>query len=532
MSEVAENPNPMTSLAGAPPIGIIAHPEPAKDEPVSVKEVEVDEFEAPPKGVGVLFMMFTLLGTRLGAGIVGVPLATHKLGYVFALIMQICFVPIGMFSANLLLSSRNLTGRSSLSDLGFFCYGTPSIYVINCLIALAQLGYPIIFFIVWGDAMGGLIDKVNSGTFWSSRLFTQGLLGILLIVLAIQKDISKIKIAGMVVLACVAIFMLLFFIHCMISDPDPEPEADHLETSLTWKFFSALPTFITIYTFQTSFFTAFAALKNKTKKNGQLADGGGRIVAFFTYTVSPLIAMALYGKNIKSNLLLNIAKDEGAIPIILMFLFMIIAFLTIPIIFFVGKEAILIIFDEITRGTYSGRYLKKKKAQDQMEPESPAPAIVRSEGDEDSDPRQQNPDEEDVSARGSHQPVATTNEMVAEDKPVEEEEEFIPNPKEYLTMRPLYYYLVLFIAWFIIIVLSIVVGDVSVFFGIIGSISANFCMFMGPGSFYIIIHHKKKLGFPTTWSKIKYGLAWVYLVTGITLAISLCMCVIVYAVNH
>ena len=147
----------------------------------------------------------------------------------------------------------------------------------------------------------------------------------------------------------------------MISDPDPEPEADHLETSLTWKFFSALPTMVTIYTFQSSFFTAFSALKNKTKRNGQLADGSARIMMFLTYTISPLIAFALYGKNIKSNLLLNIAKDTGVIPIILMFLFMIIAALTIPIVFFIGKEAVLIIFDEITRGSYSGRHLKKKQ---------------------------------------------------------------------------------------------------------------------------------------------------------------------------
>lgn len=118
MSEIAESPNPMTSLAGAPPIGAGNDPEPSKEEAVSEKAVEVDEFEAPPKGVGVLFMMFTLLGTRLGAGIVGVPSATQKLGYVFALCMQIGLVPVGMFSTNLLLTLRNMTGRSSLGDLG------------------------------------------------------------------------------------------------------------------------------------------------------------------------------------------------------------------------------------------------------------------------------------------------------------------------------------------------------------------------------------------------------------------------------
>lgn len=58
----------------------------------------------------------------------------------------------------------------------------------------------------------------------------------------------------------------------MISDPEPEPEVDHLESNLTWSFFSSLSTVIAIYTFQSSFFTAFGALKNKTSKNGQIAD--------------------------------------------------------------------------------------------------------------------------------------------------------------------------------------------------------------------------------------------------------------------
>lgn len=68
------------------------------------------------------------------------------------------------------------------------------------MIALSNLGVPIIFFIVWGDAMGGLIDKVNPGTFWSSRVFTQGLLGFLLLILILQRDISKIKFAGFAIL--------------------------------------------------------------------------------------------------------------------------------------------------------------------------------------------------------------------------------------------------------------------------------------------------------------------------------------------
>lgn len=395
------------------------------------------------------------------------------------------------------------------------------------MIALSNLGVPIIFFIVWGDAMGGLIDKINPGTFWSSRVFTQGLLGVLLVVLAIQKDISRLKFAGFAILACVATFILLFFIHAMISDPDPEQEADHLETSLSWRFFSSLPTIITINTFQSSFFTAFAALKNKTKRNGQLADGSGRIVMFLTYISSPLIAFVLYGKKIKSNLLLNIAKDTGVIPVILMFLFMVISALTIPIVFFVGKESVLIVFDEITRGSYSGKLQKKKEAK-KRDLHLPVPnpehhhTIEMTHHD---DHHAEHHDDHHEEHHDEHLSIHRASHVdgIHDPSSMEKQEDYIPNPKEYLNMKRVYFYVITLTLWVMVTILSIVVGDVSVFFGVIGAIAGCYFMFTGPGLFYVVVTHKKKVGFPTAWSKVKYAFAWMYLWVGAFLMVSLCM---------
>jgi hypothetical protein len=50
------------------------------------------------KGTGVFFMMMTLMSSRVGAGLVGVPYATDLVGYTFALCFQIGYVPIGIFS--------------------------------------------------------------------------------------------------------------------------------------------------------------------------------------------------------------------------------------------------------------------------------------------------------------------------------------------------------------------------------------------------------------------------------------------------
>jgi len=64
--------------------------------------------------------------------------------------------------------------------------------LINGLIALSQLGFPIIFFIVFGDVAGTLIEKVNTSgiSFWSSRWFTHSLLAIVILYLVLKKKRS------------------------------------------------------------------------------------------------------------------------------------------------------------------------------------------------------------------------------------------------------------------------------------------------------------------------------------------------------
>ena len=126
------------------------------------------------QGVGVFFCIITLIGTKLGAGIIGLPYAVSKIGYTTAALFQFFYMILGIFSVYLLLRVREITGLSTLSDIGFFWYGRLSIFFINILVAIAQLGFPIIFFMVFGDVAGGLIGKINSSDthFFESKWFT------------------------------------------------------------------------------------------------------------------------------------------------------------------------------------------------------------------------------------------------------------------------------------------------------------------------------------------------------------------------
>lgn len=83
-------------------------------------QVAPETTKASPKGVGVHMMVFTLLATRIGTGIVGVPYATLQVGFLFALLFQVMYVPVSVFAIWLLLQAKNITGKGSISELGIY----------------------------------------------------------------------------------------------------------------------------------------------------------------------------------------------------------------------------------------------------------------------------------------------------------------------------------------------------------------------------------------------------------------------------
>ena len=306
-------------------------------------------------GVGVFVWMLTLIGTRMGGGIVGIPYATQQIGFLTALCFQIVYSIMAVFAIFLLLKVREITGDTSLSSIGYYCYGRISIFFINSMIAVGQLGFVVIFFIVFGDVAGGLIEKINTSgiSFWSSRWFTHTILAIWMLYLILKKEIHQLKYAGFSLLILIIVFIILFLVHFITSHSSPSQRAELTSKSIGVKQISYLTTFATSYSIHPSFFTAFIALKNQNLKSGIKTAILAELTLFFVYISTPLISFGLYGANIKSNMLKNVADDTGVLSVVLLIIFLLIAVIHVPIIFFFGKEGLLIVFDEVSRRSYS-----------------------------------------------------------------------------------------------------------------------------------------------------------------------------------
>lgn len=98
-------------------------------------------------------------------------------------------------------------------------------------------------------------------------------------------------------------------------------------------------------------------------------------------------------------------------------------------------------------------------------------------------------------------------------------------------MRPLYYYLVTLITYAIVVILSVVVPDVTVFFGVIGSTSGSSLVIGFPGIFYVLTIRKHKIPLVKWYEKLSYVLGWVFAALGVIGVIGFNTCVIINAVS-
>ena len=226
-------------------------------------------------------------------------------------------------------------------------------------------------------------------------------------------------------------------------------------------------------------------------------------------------------------MLMGLIGDNGVFPIILLFLFLFIAILHIPIIFYIGKESVLIIFDEATRRSYSKKHVAVKPIiQNQDVPKDTHRSMV-SMNILETDLRVVAIEEENKSTT-----IRTDRTPDIEDAPSEVQEgvgevqqsvseyevEIIKksNHREYLHMHPWFYYSITTVAFVFVVIISIVVGDVTLFYGIIGSTVSFFMVFAGPGAYYVVSTHKKKLKFEGIFLVLKYLIAWWYIIFGVS----------------
>jgi amino acid permease len=316
-----------------------------------------------PIGVGL-----SITSTIVGGGMVGLPFAVFLVGYVLGFGLIITVAIMTHYSVYLYFAIRDkVPGHlSSLYQLGFVLQGRKSIFLIASVTLVVSSGLMLIYFIVFGDTCASLIGGLFGGhqigdNFYSDKWFYVIILTAVLTPVVLKKEIREIEWLAILLAVCVTLFFLLS-VGLLVIEPRFQPAGSNEPMRWPqpgWATLSAFGTIFVAFGYQQNAFPIFESLKNKTIPEYQKGSVIGLTFCVTIYIGVAICGLLLFGDTLQSSVLINfgeIRTPNGKpewMSAIIQAAFIILLMCHIPFIFFAGKEALLIMVDELDRASIS-----------------------------------------------------------------------------------------------------------------------------------------------------------------------------------
>ena len=142
-----------------------------------------------------------------------------------------------------------------------------------------------------------------------------------------------------------------------------------LSPKIKWETISAMSVTMLAYSYQQNVFPIFSELRNKTNSEYQAVSKRGLPLTATIYFLVGIICTLMFGEGLESSVLLNVGelRHDGKAyweAYISQVSFMLALSCHIPFIFYSGKEAMLIVIDEIQRKSISNALWHKLQNND------------------------------------------------------------------------------------------------------------------------------------------------------------------------
>lgn len=202
----------------------------------------------------------------IGAGIVAIPSACYAGGMSYGLLLCLILCPALAFGSGYLFTKCKQMAPVDVDTLYELCYvtlGRWSIYLVAFVAVVNNVGFCIIYFILFCDnasslsQAAGITGLVGSRTFWAIAL------GAALLPVILKEELHEIRLLSYFLFS-VASFYLLLLINCQIFTPDkynsdPEP---HNYFAAKWglDMVSSFSVFLCAFNFSFAEFPVYHAL--------------------------------------------------------------------------------------------------------------------------------------------------------------------------------------------------------------------------------------------------------------------------------
>ena len=123
------------------------------------KDAQEDDFlnAEPDAGQSVFGCALQIISTITGGGIVSVPYAMSAPGFETGILVNIVIIGFMMFCTHLYISSRDILGFDSISELSYMSFGRSSVFIINILVAFVIFGILLLYLILFSKISLSLV---------------------------------------------------------------------------------------------------------------------------------------------------------------------------------------------------------------------------------------------------------------------------------------------------------------------------------------------------------------------------------------
>ncbi|CAD8076927.1 unnamed protein product [Paramecium primaurelia] len=316
-----------------------------------------------------LLTSITIMKSMVGVGILGIPNVMKNFGVILTIVIMITVYSLGMTTSRVLLKCKNLSKKSNYSTIGYFIFRHSwIIYTVNIVITLSNITTCLSELIIFGDA-SQLLIKFYKGQdyevpFYLSRTFLLCILGLVLIPLLIVKSIEKLRFVSLTAILSISTFTGLAFYNFFTKEEIPEGFSLLIPSTFNFKnAMSALPTLLLAYNWQFNLFPIFKGMEGPTDIKMTYAMFTGYSMASFLYLCVGILGYATYGNDIQTNYLKSIKSEEvgSILYVILNVTFVISTTLTLPVLFFGGRNNFIQIYKQLTSEKKTVQEIKSYK---------------------------------------------------------------------------------------------------------------------------------------------------------------------------
>ncbi|KAM3145381.1 hypothetical protein pb186bvf_002425 [Paramecium bursaria] len=439
-----------------------------------------------PAKTGLFLTAIQIVKSMVGIGILGIPSVAKQYGVFFTVTLITLVGIMGYWSSALFLKCKNICGKSNMSTIGYYIFKSKWIIImVNLMIIMVNLGVCMSELLIFGDTVQNIIavDQCPNGIqqqacrdafpFYYQKWFLKCAISVFLFPFLIVKSIEKLKFVSLTAIISISTFTILVIYNIFVIDSLGSGFSFWLPAQFSIeKAIAKAPTIFLAYSWQFNVFPIFKGMYRPTDQRNKYSMVIGYILTTALYLTVGILGYATYG-NVIDTLYLNYIDPQDiskTLYIILNLTFVISTTLTIPIIFFGGRNNTIQLIKQIKDPFSAGDLYTEPKVKTQL-------------------------------VSDADQPSAVTQIKLNREK------------------ANLYFYLISIIIFAVLLVGSIYISDLGIIYNILGAISANAVQLTFPTLYYFMLVIKRGKKFRTRGAQFQFYFTIVMFVLSLVISL-------------